>query len=358
MGYEMLYFTANYFQLGQPSGVFQFDNMTAGLQPNGQPVPATGNTFAGFELGAVRQANFSTYTTTWLPLDNIHSLYFQDDWKFSPRLTLNLGLRWSTESPFHTAHGLESNFSPTAVDPITGKTGAIIHPTGGLNNRDLKNFQPRFGFAYHPLDKWVVRGGVGINTVDVRWPNSLQQFDEYQALVVQQRAPGDPRPLFQLSQGPAPVSYNVLSNGSAPYVGTNFGSRNATWLDGNLHPGYVVNWNLTFEYQMSANNLLKLYYQGSAGVHLVETWNVNAFPPNFGQGNPALQQAVFAATQNYLPYPQFGSINYMSNTGHSSYHAATVQFQKRYSHGLVLDTVYTFSKALDQCDNDYGVCNG
>ena len=63
MGYEILHFTANYFQLGQPSGVFQFDNMTAGLQPNGQPVPNTGNTFAGFELGSVRQANFTTYTT-------------------------------------------------------------------------------------------------------------------------------------------------------------------------------------------------------------------------------------------------------------------------------------------------------
>ena len=69
MGYELLYFTANYYQLGQPSGVFQFDNMTAGLQANGQPVPNTGNTVAGFELGSVRQANFSTYTTTWLPRD-------------------------------------------------------------------------------------------------------------------------------------------------------------------------------------------------------------------------------------------------------------------------------------------------
>ncbi len=69
MGYEILNFDANYLQVGQPSGIFQFDNMTAGLQPNGQPIPNTGNTFAGFELGAVRQANFTSYTTTWLPRD-------------------------------------------------------------------------------------------------------------------------------------------------------------------------------------------------------------------------------------------------------------------------------------------------
>jgi len=358
MGYELLYFRANYFQLGQPSGIFQFDNMTAGLQPTGNALPNTGNLFAGFELGAVAAANFNTYTSTWLPRDTVHSLYFQDDWKATRTLTLNLGVRWSTESPFHTAHGQESNFSPTTVDPITGKMGAIIHPTGGLNERSLRNFQPRVGLAWHPLDKWVFRGGFGINTIDIRFPNSLQQFDEFQAIVVQQRAPGDPRPLFQLSQGPTPVTYPIQSNLTAPYVGTNFGSRSLYWMDGNLHPGYVANWNVTAEYQLSNNNLVKLMYQGSAGNHLVESWNINVFPTDFGAGNTALQTAAFATPQNYLPYSQFGSIRYMSNTGHNTSHAGTVQFQKRYSQGLVLNTFYTFSKALDDCDSDSGTCSG
>jgi hypothetical protein len=358
VGYEILYFRANYFQLGQPSGVFQFDNMTAGLQANGQPIPNTGNQFAGFELGSVRQANFSTYTTTWLPHDTVNSLYFQDDWKVSKTLTLNLGLRWSTESPFHTAHDQESNFSPTTIDPVSGKLGAIVHPAGGLSERSLHNFQPRIGLAWHPADRWVFRGGFGINTVDIRFPNGLQQFDEYQAQVAQQRAPGDPRPLFQLSQGPAPVVYNLQSNNTATFVGTNFGSRSIFWMDGHLHPGYVANWNATAEYQLGNNNLIKLTYQGSAGIHLIESWNVNVFPNDFGANNPALQAAAFAAPQNYLPYTQFGSINYMSNTGHSSYHAGTIQFQKRYSQGLVLSTFYTYSKALDDCDSDSGTCSG
>ena len=116
-------------------------------------------------------------------------------------------------------------------------------------------------------------------------------------------------------------------------------------MDGNLHPGYVMNWNASVQYQFSTNNLLKLTYQGSAGVHLVESWNINVFPTSFGANNPALQAAAFAAPQNYLPYPQFGTINYMSNTGHSSYHSGTVQFLKRYSQGLVLNSFYTFSKA-------------
>jgi hypothetical protein len=358
MGYEILHFTSNYLQVGYPSGEFSFANTTAALQPNGQPVPNTGNTFAGFELGAVSSATFVTYTNSWQPRDSINSLYFQDDWKFSKNLTFNLGLRWSTESPFHTAHGQESNFSPTTVDSLTGLMGAIIHPGGNLNQRELRNFQPRTGMAWHPLEKWVFRGGFGLNTIDIRFPNNAMNFDEYQALVVQQRAPNDPRVLFQLSQGPAPTVYNILPNGAAPYVGTNYSSRNVSWLDPTLHPGYVLSWNATVEYQVSANNLFKVFYQGSAGNHLIESWNINAFNTDFGASNPVVQAAAFANPQAYLPYPQFGSINHLANTGHSSFHAGTVEYSKRYSNGLTMDSFYTYAKALDDCDSDSGTCTG
>ena len=371
MGYEFLYFQANYSQIGnpfsssatpanigQPSGTFQFDNTTAGLQANGQPVPNTGNQLAGLELGYVRQANFAEYTNTWLPRDTVNSLYFQDDWKFSKTITLNLGLRWSTESPFHTAHNLISNFSPTTIDPVTGKMGAVIHPNGGLNERDWKNFQPRIGMAWHPRERLVFRGGFAINTIDIRFPNALQQFDEYQAQVVQQQAPGNPTPIYRISQFPGGINYPIQSNDTAPFIGTNYSSRNIYWMDSHLHPGYAMNWNGSVQYQLSNNNILKLTYQGSAGVDLVESWNNNVFPTSFGANNPALRAAAFAAPQNYLPFPQFGSINYMSNTGHSTYHSGTVQFQKRYSQGLVVDSYYTYSKAIDDCDNDYGVCTG
>src|SRR5260370_42482454 len=78
MGYEILHFEDNYWQLGQPSGVFQFDNMTAGLQPSGNPVPATGNTFAAFLLGSVRQAHLSPSPPPVPPPASVNSIYFHN----------------------------------------------------------------------------------------------------------------------------------------------------------------------------------------------------------------------------------------------------------------------------------------
>ena len=125
MGYEWLQFRVNSQDTLTPSGQFRFDGMTAGLQPNGTTVPNTGNTFAGFLLGYVRQAQFRQELASWQPRSDIHSFYFQDDWKFSPNLTLNLGVRYSNEGPFSTKYELMSNFDPNATDTVTGLKGGL-----------------------------------------------------------------------------------------------------------------------------------------------------------------------------------------------------------------------------------------
>jgi len=132
MGYEWLRFRLNRRDLGLPSGQFFFNGMTAGLQADGlgATVPNTGNTFAGFLFGAVRQATFNIELASWLPRSSMHSFYLQDDWKLTPTLTANLGVRYSNESPFNTKYGQMSNFSPTGVDDVrAGAVGSIVHPT-------------------------------------------------------------------------------------------------------------------------------------------------------------------------------------------------------------------------------------
>ncbi|MBI3697436.1 MAG: TonB-dependent receptor [Acidobacteria bacterium] len=351
VGYEVLRYRLNNAILTQPAR-FSFANVTAGLQANGAAQPRTGNTFAGFLTGYVAQGLFTNELSSWLPRSYISSFYAQDDWKVTPNLTVNVGVRYSNESPFTTKYRLMSNFDPNATDDLTGRKGAVVHPSGSLNARDNNNFQPRLGVAWHPWHKWVFRGGFGIYTVDVKFPSARIQYDEYTATANQQAPPGDPRPVYQISRGPDPVVFQTRPNGSSAFVGTNFGSRNVQWWDPALRNPYVMNWNASVQYEVARDYLLEVSYQASGGVGLVEQWETNTFPIDYGKGNPTLQNQVFAAAQNFRPWSQFGNVRLRSNFGHSTFHSGTVKLEKRFSRGLYFDTFYTYSKAIDSQDAD------
>ncbi len=350
-GYDVLRFRLNSATFANPAQ-YSFAGVTAGLQPNGAPTPNTGNTFAGFLTGYVSQAVFRSELTSWLPRSAIHSFYFQDDWKFSPELTINWGVRYSNESPFNTKYGLMSNFDPAARDEITGLTGAIVHPKSGLNRRDNNNFNPRLGLAWHPKEKFVLRGGFGFYTVDVKFPAGRGQYDEYVAIANQQAAPGDPTPIYRISQGTRPSNFVTRADGSAPFVGTNFGTRGAARWDAALRNPYVMNWHASVQYSAFKDYVIEASYQGSAGVGLIENWETNTFPTDFAAGNAALQSQVFAASQNFRPFPHMGNIPLRSNYGHSTFHSGTIKLEKRLSRGFFFNTFYTFSKTLDSQDTD------
>ena len=350
-GYEVLRFRLNNATPAY-AALYSFSGSTAGLNPNGSLAANTGNTFAGFLTGYVSQAQFRSDLTSWLPRSSVHSFYFQDDWKFSPTLTINWGIRYSNESPFNTKYGLMSNFDPNGTDDVTGLKGAIGHPTGGLNKRDNNNFNPRVGLAWHPREKWVFRGGMGMYTVDVKFPSGRGQFDEYTALANVQANPGDPTPIYQLSRALAPPAFVTRSNNTAPYRGSNFGSRGVEWWDPNLRNPYTLNWNGSVQYEFTRDYLIEASYQGSAGNGLIERWQYNTFPVDFGAGNPALQNAVFAAPQNYRPFTNLGDVMLRSNFGHSTFHSGTVKLEKRLSKGMFFNTFYTFSKCINSQDSD------
>ena len=80
---------------------------------------------------------------------------------------------------------------------------------------------------------------------------------------------------------------------TAPFVGTNFGRRSAEWWDPNLRNPYVMNWHTSIQYEFTRDYLVEVSYQGSGGVGLVERWQNNTFPIDYGAGNPALQSAGF-----------------------------------------------------------------
>lgn len=350
-GYEVLRFRLNSAIFARPVQ-FSFAGVTAGLQPNGAAMPRTGNTFAGFLTGYVASALFQSELTSWLPRSYIHSFYIQDDWKITPTLTANIGVRYTNESPYNTKYGLMSNFDPNAVDDLTGRRGAFVHPRSPLNARDNNNFQPRLGLAWHPFRKWVFRAGFGLYTVDVKFPLLRDQFDEYVAIANQEPLPGDPTPIYPISRGTRPPAFNVRSNLTSPFVGQNFGARSAAWWDPALRNPYVMNWNANIQYEFVPDYLLEFSYQASAGVGLVERWQANTFPIDFAVRDLTLRNQVFAAPQNYRPYPHMGSVLMRSNFGHSTFHSGTVKLEKRLSRGLFFNTFYTFSKAINSQDSD------
>ncbi|HZT32926.1 MAG TPA: carboxypeptidase regulatory-like domain-containing protein [Bryobacteraceae bacterium] len=350
MGYELLRTRANVFSQSQPGGIFRFGGTDMPFTPN------TGNDFAAFLLGSVVRADFNTYLANWLPRWWSHALYFQDDWTVNQKLTFNLGLRWSYETPFQTKYGQQSQFDPNATDPVSGLKGAITHPSGPLGRSNYKHFQPRIGMAYKFADKMVFRGGFGVTTVDLFTTDFNQNFEEYSTAVSVQRPTGDPRPAFFLSQGPGPVNFNILSNGTSPFVGVNYSARQATRYDPALHNPYAMNWNATIQYQFAPSWLLELSYQGSSGVGLLNAWDTNTVPLNIST-DPTVLNNIFQNYQNFRPFPNFGSIYMWSNFSHSTYHSGTVKVEKRSSYGLMLTSFYTWSKAIDECDAD-GICSG
>ena len=215
---------------------------------------------------------------TWLPRWWSHSLYVQDDWKRERGLTLNLGVRWTYESPYQTKYGQQSQFDPTAIDPLTGKLGAITHPKGPLAKGDWNNFQPRLGLAWNFRPRWVFRSSFGVLTPDLTVNDVNQNFGEYTGTASVEALPGDPRHVFRLSQGPAPISYKVQSDGSVPYVGSNYSARVAERYDPNMRMPYIMNWSAGFQYEFVHNWVVEATYQGTAGVGLLNSWDINAIP--------------------------------------------------------------------------------
>ncbi|HEU0122474.1 MAG TPA: TonB-dependent receptor [Bryobacteraceae bacterium] len=344
MGWEMIRTLYSDKATSLPSGQYNFGG--------GASLPFaqnTGNDFAAFMMGQVTSATFTKQLAIFMPRQWDQELYFQDDWKVRPGLTLNLGVRWTYFSPYKTKWEQQSQFDPTATDPITGRMGAITHPKGAIGKRDLNNFQPRVGLAWNFNPKWVYRASFGIMTVD---NTGIQGgFDEYAGNFNILQPVGDPRSVFQLSQGPGEIRYVVNPDGTVPYTGANYGSRTATWRDPNLRNAYVMNWSGGFQYQPANTWVLNLQYQASAGVGLQRMWNINEIPLSIALGGDrALQDLVFTRQQDYKIFPQFGTVNFLSNFNHNTWHSGNIALEKRYGKGLLFNTSFNFSKSLSNDD--------
>jgi hypothetical protein len=337
----------------------------------------------------------------------IYAVYGLDDFKVTPRLTLNLGLRYEFFSTIKEANNNQATFDfnslslvvPSGINtPLTPTLASELtiqsNGSSGLIRPDTNNFAPRIGLAYQLANKLVLRSGYGIfyggqengpfsnpspgfnppffasqvwatpctaavaNTTGVVNPN----IGPLDCSISPANSPG--LPLNVLSQGFAgnPLSpVNPLSDPNTPSLYS---------LDPHLVTPYMQQWHLGFEYQLPADTVLEVSYGGSRGLKLFAFYNGNQATPDANASDPTAPRRPAhevtpgatgdscsldafnntPALYNCNPAFDAGIAAFRSNT-QSNYNSLQVRLEKRYSHGLQYEAAYTFAHALDNASS-------
>jgi outer membrane receptor protein involved in Fe transport len=297
------------------------------------------------------------------------AVFAQDDWRVTPKLMINLGLRYSYVQPFKEANNNIGNFDPTSV------TGLVQQGQAGLNTLikpDRKNFSPRLGFAWDVTGKGttVIRGGGSI--IYSTWqmaaffanpgPAGDHNHQTSPAAVPTgfacAVAPSCPNGTFGgtiqtgvvsikgsnlLWNGPADTAggAGIFPSGLAPSCGTRggVGTCDLFAIDPNLKNPYVLDWSFGITHAFNNNLSLEVGYVGNHGYKLSEIRDINAY------------NVVNGVTTTVQPYaaqfPYFDAINYVSNNAHSNYNSLQATLTERVTHGLSFTGGYTYSHGLD-----------
>lgn len=314
---------------------------------------ATGSALAGLELGWVDQASLlATYPL--LSRADSYAAFVQDDWRVSPRLTLNYGLRWDIDEPRWVENNRQNSFNTTAINPVSGTPGVVTF--SGLNglskyasNWDLHNFGPRLGFAYKASNNWVVRGGGALLY--------LGEYDQATPIVTNlgfstQGSFVSPNngvtPAFLLAQGMPAVSSPTVAQLTAGYGAVRVGAKPTTavtFFNPHRSNGYIYQSSLDIQRQFAGNLMLDIGYLGSFGHKMPapDAQSINQVPTNLlGPGN----------TQILRPFPQFSNVQVVAaDIGASKYDGLNIGLEKRYSQGLLFKFNYTYSHMLDNIDS-------
>ena len=298
-----------------------------------------GNAYAEFLLG--QMASWTQTSVSVLDsINNVFSLYAQDDFRISSRLTLNLGLRYDPSLGLGEASHHETTFVPGQQSTVFphAPLGLVFWGDKGFENGVIKpywkSFAPRLGVAYQVTPKTVVRSAYGIF------------YDEYFGLMLNHTIQAQPFEAQAVLTGPIPLSNPYV--GTTPVDPVNFQPssdlvfrNNGTYAvpSANLRPGYVQNWNFVVEREVLANLLARAGYVGAKGTRLLNTTDSN--PGIFGPG------ATTANLPQRRPYANIGAMPLGYSSGNSSYNALQLTLQKRYSRGFSILGNYTFSKSID-----------
>jgi hypothetical protein len=343
--------------------------------PNAQSAGVdSGDGIADILLGTA--AVTSGFVPGLLTVHPYYAFYAMDEYHITPKLTLTYGLRYSIEFPDLETHNQFQYLNLTSTSPLSGQT-SLGTLTGGpgfvgvdgagqrLSNPQYTNFDPRLGFAYGLNNKTVVRGGFGLfHAPSFLWlSNSTSQgYSEPTTSIAAQT--NGVVPLYNMDNpfpsGLIPITGNSLG------LDTNVGLPIAGYPRNQIN-SYSAQWSVDVQRQLPDNFVVTAGYVANAGVHLYTPFNYNQLPdsdlalgtalqgavanPFYGvvtQANSPLSKSTVQAYQLLLPHPQFGTMtSFYDSRGHSSYNSMQVTVEHRFSQGLSILGVYTYSRMFD-----------
>jgi len=319
---------------------------------------------------------------------NYYGTYFNDDWKVTPKLTVNLGLRWDFFGLVYEHHGAQANFVPsgaptgapmyiipsgtnpselsTSFTNLLAADGIALDITNkygkGLGNSQKANFAPRLGFAYQATPKLVARGGFGMfyNGFENRGysPNLGENYPfqfNFNYTPVNDGQPftfsGCPgaaatggTPTFETGFSCTPLTPDVVNANGLTLRGIQF----------NYQTPYTMSGNFTLQYELTPTLSVQAGYVTSLARHLevfpgsnnpTAILPINTQLTNTPGANGTVGTGAFPASEGGLPFPDFsGNQSYAATSGNSFYHSLQTKAEKRFSSGLNFLVTYTYSK--------------
>jgi hypothetical protein len=301
-------------------------------------VPGSGIGAASFLLGLPSMFERFVLAATDMEDMQWRMFYFvQDTWRVTPKLTVNLGLRWDTWFPNQSVNaGQGSRYDVVTNSVIIA--GAGPNSKSANVNTQWMNLSPRFAIAYQLSPKTVIRTGWGRSYFQEIFGNTFNNTaNNYPTLITQTIPQANLyAPVFTLAQGPpSPVVPDIPANGVLPLpdrVG-------ASYRPADLKYSYVDSWNFSIERLIAGDMTATATYVGNGGRHLRIGWPLNQAIPGPGALNPRRPLFnKFGLTQG---------INDNSNMASNSYQALQTKLTKRFSQGFSLLATYTWSKTID-----------
>ncbi len=265
---------------------------------------------------------------------HVHSLYLQDDWRVTPKLTLNLGLRWEFATPLWDRDNNWSNFDPVTRTMVRATSGSLYNRS--LINPDYSDWGPRLGLAYNVTPGTVVRGGYGITyTFFNRVGSAIEGINAPQAIfgVLSQTMP---------QGGPVPAGFlttvNSFSTGIANPANFNSLTSNVDYIPADSKWPYIQNWFVSLQRQITENTVVELAYNGNHALRLPIIADYNQATPNLAGQSLTYQQRA--------PISNYGPITWVDPAGNNHYNGLSARLEHRFSSGLYFLNSFTWGKAI------------